>query len=610
MRVVRSVRNGIALSFLAVIVYALAFAGAPGGADARTVSVTPAARTTQVDTWEIRSFDAEIVINPDGTVHVTETIEVTFHVASRGIYREIPFRYPVDDDNVRRLRFDQVRVSTSEGAPSDLDEERSGDYQVWRIGDPDVYIQGDHTYTLSYRVRGALNRFDTHDELFWNVTGDRWEVPIQRVSVTVRAPEAADGTPTVSDVRCFAGATGGTDPCARADHDGRTATFGHGELPPGTQLDVVVAVPPGFVDVAPPELEPANPVVRAFKVDPPRVIAAAAVTAAGLAAALLLFHRGRDKPAAPVAGALPGGVEYRPPDGLRPAQLRTLITERVDKVSLSATLVDLAVRGQVRIEETEPAKGGKPDWLLRRRSDASSEGLTDYEREVLKGLFTDGRDEVKVSKLSGSFYKHYQAVTRMLYADLVRRGFYGTEPQRVRGGALTLALLVLAVGIAGLIAVFAADLTFGLVVAPVPLIGILLLVGAQNAPRRTAVGAAMYRRALGFREFIRTAEADRMAFAERERIFADYLPYAIAFDCVGRWVEVFSRVGVAPASAMGAWYVGHGPFDADRFGTAMSGLSAQVGGAMSHLPSASGSSGFSTGGFSGGGMGGGGGGRW
>ena len=330
---------------------------------------------------------------------------------------------------------------------------------------------------------------------------------------------------------------------------------------------------------------------------------AGAISAAGLAAAMFLFHRGRDRPAAPGRQTLPGGVEYRPPDDLRPAQLRSLLTERVDKVSLSATLVDLAVRGYVRIEEVEDSKRRrKPDWLIRRQPDRSSKGLLKFEKEVLKGLFKGGRSQVRVSELGrGAFYQHYQAVHNLLYTDLVRRRFYARSPRTVRRVATMVALLVLSASFAGMVLVFAADLNLGLLVAPLPIIGLLLLIGARHAPRRTPTGTAMYRRAAGFREFIRTAEADRMAFAEREQIFADYLPYAMAFDCVERWVEVFARLGVSPQTAAGDWYEGRTMFDAGGFSSAMSSLGSQVGGSMRQNVASSGSSGFSSG-SSGGGL--------
>jgi uncharacterized membrane protein YgcG len=602
--------------------------------------VLPApASAAQASEWEIRSFDAAIVITEEGAIEVTETIEVTFHVASRGIFREIPFRVPVEGDNVRVYQFTQVAVQTSQGAPGDLQRDEAGDYLVWRIGDPDTFITGEYTYVISYRVVGALNRFDSHDELFWNVTGDRWEVPIQRASATVQAPG-------ITDVRCFAGLTGQTDPCAGANHDGQTASFTAGTLPAGSQLDVVVAMAPGAVDVPPPTIEPANPVRRFIEVQLPQVFhvdvlrlgAAGVIGLSGMLAVGLLARRGRDEQAATVPGGLPGGVEYRPPDGLRPAQLRTLLTERVDDVSLAATLVDLAVRNHLRIEEvarTGLAKLSRQDWIIHRLP-PPADGLQPYEQEVMRGLFsrqeahanlsavlsqslsggeqsstdvTPGAASVKVEELrNGVFAPHYKRVKTMLYGDVVQRGFYRRSPQAVRRTFGVLSLLVLAVGVAGLYVMFYYGVPYGLVLAPLPIVGLLLLIFSQRAPRRTAAGAAVNQRARGFRDFIETAEADRMDFAERERLFVDYLPYAMVFGCVDHWVRAFAQVGMPAAAAAGDWYVGHGPMDVGHMTSAMSSLSSQVGGSMRHTASSGGSSGMS--GSSGGGGGGGGGGRW
>ncbi len=610
---------------------ALALAGALVVAPLLVAPAAAPAHAAQIGTWEIRSFHADIEVVADGSLRVTESIEVDFHVPSHGIYREIPFRVPVGDGKARRYRFDEVRISAGPDTPSDLHTERSGDFLVWRIGREGTLITGPREYQISYRVRGALNRFDSHDELFWNVTGDRWEVPIERASATVRAPE-------ITDVTCYAGPTGATDPCAEATRDGDTARFTADTLSPGSQLDVVVAIPPGMVDVPPPELEPTNPVLRVFQVDPVRGGASAAVLLVGLAGAVALGLRGRDAPPRGDHGQLPGGVEYRPPDGLRPAELRTLLTEKADEVSLSATLVDLAVRGHLRIEEKgRTGKGlfAKPDWVLH-RLDAPDDGLRPYELEVLRGLFgkagrpapagqpgsararrvswltksgPPSRRSVKVSTLGqGNFHQHYRAVIKELYRDVVRRGYYRRSPQAVRAIFTVLSLAVLALGIAGIVLMFERDWSYGLVVAPIPVVGLILLALSWFAPYRTPAGSSMYRRARGFREFIRTAEADRMAFAERERIFAEYLPYAMAFGCVHQWVAAFERIGMPASAATGSWYVGTGQWDFGRVTAAVSGLGTHVGGTMRQTSSSSGGSGFSGG--AGGGGGGGGGGRW
>jgi uncharacterized membrane protein len=127
-------------------------------------------------------------------------------------------------------------------------------------------------------------------------------------------------------------------------------------------------------------------------------------------------------------------------------------------------------------------------------------------------------------------------------------------------------------------------------------------------PRRTALGWEMYRRCLGFRLFMVTAEADRQKFAEEANIFQEYLPYAIIYGCVERWAEVFEQLGIEPRQ--GGWYVGSGRFAPSVFAGSINSFSISIGSMMASTPGGSGGSGFGGGGSSGGGVGGGGGGSW
>src|SRR5690606_29860282 len=57
------------------------------------------------------------------------------------------------------------------------------------IGSRDAIVTpGPHTYTLTYRTARQLGFFDTHDELYWNVTGNGWAFPIDAAAATVELP--------------------------------------------------------------------------------------------------------------------------------------------------------------------------------------------------------------------------------------------------------------------------------------------------------------------------------------------------------------------------------------------------------------------------------------
>lgn len=591
----------------------------------------PAAAQDPNDTgWVIERFDATLLVADDGTLTVREQIDVDFgNLDKHGIYRVIPVRYdvPGDDAHYRVLAVEGIAVQST--APADLLVEepsaRSSERNVVvRIGSPDRTVSGKQSYTISYRVRGALNSFDDHEELYWNVTGHGWPVPIRWAHAAVAGGQLTRTT-------CFRGLAGATTLCDDSGilpgrHPGWfTAT----DLAPGEGLTAVVGFAKGTVAVPPPLLQPRWTLARAFTGSPLAVPLAIAVSLLlAVLIARLLWREGRDRAALGGAtssgmvagdspprgvGRLPIVAEFRPPDDLRPAQLGLLLDERVDPIDVSATIVDLAVRGHLVIEEREVRKilwHTKTDWVLHR---TPSQGeLEPYERRLLDALFDSG-DDVELSELKGSFSTSYRLVCGDIEQDAVRRHWYRRRPSDTR--KLWAAIGVVAV-LAGAAVLFAAAAfsTVALAAVPLPLAGLVMLVAHRWMPARTAEGSRLLGRALGFREYIRKAEVERMEFAEAQRLFTAYLPYAVAFGAVDHWARTFSALGVE-AATVGGWYVGNVPFGGSgglhRMSAGLSDFARTVGGTLPVTPASSGSSGFSGGGgSSGGGFGGGGGGSW
>ena len=113
-------------------------------------------------------------------------------------------------------------------------------------------------------------------------------------------------------------------------------------------------------------------------------------------------------------------------------------------------------------------------------------------------------------------------------------------------------------------------------------------------PSRTAHGRELLLRILGFRRYMETAETERQRFAERENIFAEYLPYAIVFGSVSKWARAFE--GIDAQRATQGWYTGSGVSSIGALSSDLSSMSSAVSSAISTTPSSSGSSGFSGGG--------------
>ncbi len=391
-------------------------------------------------------------------------------------------------------------------------------------------------------------------------------------------------------------------------------------------LTVVVAIPKGAVPEPAPILEERWSAGRAFSVNAGTVAGAVAVL--GLFGGLLgrlWWREGRDRrfigsQIDQVMGS-PGGdseqvplgegdaeapVEFAPPENVRPGQIGTLLDERANVIDVTATIVDLAGRGFLLIQEI-PDSGlfSKTDWTLIRLEGAESELLA-YERKLLDGLFRDG-NEVKVSELKTTFSDRLHGVESALYSDAMRQKWFRARPDQVRLRWAGAGVFLLVAG-AAVTFVLARWTHWGIVGVPVIVAGLALSLMARQMPARTAKGTAMLRRIRGFRLVIATAEQHMARWAEEENVFTRYLPYAIVFGLTEKWAKAFEDLGLQPDTS--SWYVGPQMFTAAAFADSVDGFAVTTGGTLASTPASSGSSGFGGGGSSGGGGGGGGGGSW
>lgn len=587
--------------------------------------------TSADEAERITSYDVALTVRASGAMDVTETIAYDFGTSQRhGIFRALPTKVPFDSENFRIYRVSDLRVVSPDGAPDDVSRSESAGVTTLRIGDPDRTVTGRHTYVLSYTVDGALNSFSDRVELYWNAIGTEWSVPIEQATVQVVAPSAIQGQV------CFAGVSGGTEPCSSGTVSGNKnqADFTQaGRLSPNSAFTVAVALPRDAVAAASPILEQRWTL---------RLALTPTALTGGLAAVILLLGVGtvmylvgtfgRDRrflgqtpglvptegtasseEAVPLISRGPVAVAFAPPEGLRPGQVGTLLDEQANVVDVTATIVDLAVRGYLRIDELERAHWfTSRDWqLVKLREEAD---LLPYEKELFSGLFESG-DTVKLSTLKKKFAARLAKVQALLYEDVTKAGWFRGRPDTVRsrwgvaGFVLTLASAFLAFKLFKL-------LHWAPVAIALVLVGLAVLRSARRMPARTAKGTAVLTQARGFREYIHTAEANQLRFEEGADIFSRYLPYAIVFGEAERWVRVFGPLAAGAAvsgvgtSAGPLWYSGPNGWDSSHFSDSLTGFTSSVSSTIAaSTASSSGGSGFS-GGSSGGGGGGGGGGSW
>ena len=549
----------------------------------------------QARSFVLSGFNVEIQVLSGGDLLVTETVSPRFEGAWNGIERLIPIEYRTPQGFNYSLLLDRVTVTDEQGTPLTFESSRERHYRNFRIWIPGA-TDATRTFVLKYRVRNGLKFFEDHDELYWNVTGDEWDVPIEQASVRIILPPQTTGI----RAQAFTGAYGARESAATVEIVGAgvgmimTRALGFRE-----GLTVVVGWDKGIV-AAPTAVDQ----TRTFL-----------VSNWALGIPLLVFivmyrlwaTRGRDPRLRPIT------VLYEPPDRLTPAEAGTLVDESPDTRDITATVVDLAVRGYVAIKEQQAEHlfglWSSTDYVFRRSKPPDSwKTLAKHERLLLEALFKDSTtDDVSLSSLENRFYRSLPPIQDAIFESLQKRKYYTQRPDRVKQGYLVGGIVL---GVLLTVALSALADRWGL--APLTFLaagfvsGLIVVWFGRIMPARTQQGSRALEGVLGFEEFLTRVEADRFdRVVKTPELFEKFLPYAMALGVENNWARAFESIVMTSPT----WYQGAdiAQFNTRGFTSRMGDMAARTGTTMTSAPRSSGGSGFSGGGSSGGGFGGGGG---
>lgn len=547
----------------------------------------------------IEQFHAELQVLPSGELLVTETIRPRFSGSWNGLIRDIPVEYRTPQGFNYTLSLDVVSITDERLTPLKYDSSRDRHYRTFKIWLPGAQ-DTTKTLILTYKVSNGLKYFADHDELYWNVTGDEWDMPIESASARILLPAGATGVNALA----FSGAYGAREQQAEVRITGPEILYTMSR-PLGFRegLTAVIGWDKGLV-AEPGSLQLAQ---LFFRSNWPL-----ALPIAVFVVMWYLWHtRGRDPRLRPIT------VAYEPPDKLTPAELGTLVDNSPDLRDITATLVDLAVRGFLRIEERqEPQLLGlwsRSAFYLHRLKPASEwTGLKSHELAVLRGIFTDeDAPTVALSDLENRFYARLDGIKSDLFGQLLSRGYYARRPDQVKQIYMVIGVFVM---LASIVAANVLSEHYGVAlqtgIAASILSGVIIVGFGWVMPARTATGTRALEKVLGFEEFLTRVESDRFQrVVKTPELFEKFLPFAMALGVEQNWARAFDGIYTQPP----AWY--HGAdmtdFRPRNLTGNLSQLSAAAGAAMTSAPRSTGGSGFSgggsSGGFSGGGFGGGGG---
>ncbi|HBB76304.1 MAG: hypothetical protein A2186_02475 [Candidatus Levybacteria bacterium RIFOXYA1_FULL_41_10] len=525
----------------------------------------------------IRSFDTQIVANKDGTMNITESIIYDFEKDARhGIFRYIP-TFSKIGDLYRIIKIRDAEV-IRDGEEEKFEETKDSEKISFKIGDPDRTITGPHTYRISYVIENGIgSNYASHDEIYWNITGNDWPANIEKA--TARVITSFDAVHTGS--LCFTGYSGEKEQnCTGINGEFDSAV----PLTSGEGMTIVEIFPAGTF---PKSILSKDPPMSAGQ-----KIGALILKYVGLIYLLLnvllpgllilWYQKKKNKKrfGAP-------SVNFDTPEDLSgkritPAEAGTIDTARLERDDIVATIFDLAIRRYIRLEEIKTVRKLIPDAKDQKivKLKDLDEKLNDFEKVLMRRLFVSG-DEVKTSSLKKDFYVTFESLEEEMFKDLVKKGYYVKNPKNQR------ALLA----VLGMMALFTGNI----------ILAIVLFWLGKKLIGRTKLGDEVDFRIDGLKLFLKGMDRNYKWQAEKFYTVEQMIPYAVSLGYIEKFM---GQMKILKPDYNPTWYSGYlGSFYGSYAGF-YSSMSSSV------TTSASSSSSGSSGGSSGGGGGGGGGGSW
>ncbi|TWD81586.1 putative membrane protein DUF2207 [Kribbella amoyensis] len=507
------------LRLLGVSLCALGFLALTGAQSSATDAADPV----------VTNFDSEIRVDRDGALKVSESWKLSNVTGTFTRFVVTRDHLPDDVDHVQKVEDLQVKAG---GETKKAEQSTDGDITSIAVED----VTGDAQLEFTYTVRGAVAKTLNGTELRF--------APLTGLALTVQDANVVYSTPEVSHVSCFAGSLDSNHPCSMAQL-GETAgpTFRQQGLPPGNTVRMTVGFPDGEI-AANTIVEYRKTFKRAFSTDTAQLITALAVLLLGGAALLALYRlRGRDQvdprrvvPASLFSLGQDTRIDFTPPADLRPGEVGTLIDERIDPVDVTATILDLAVRGHLVITELEhQTEYSRPDWELKRVATAPSEELQRYENVLIRAIFGDN-DSVLVSELGKGVRANLGDVQDALYDGVVKRGWFSERPDRTRSLWATVGIGVTVLGVVGtvLLALFS---TWGLLGLAITAVGVGLIIIGRYMPSKAPAAGRVLGQVAAIRGELLEMDVSELPSDQHAELCSRALPYAVVLGGSERWID-------------------------------------------------------------------------
>lgn len=595
--------------FVSFLLFSLLFLS-PAFVSARSIS--------EITDWYINSFDTTIVVNKDSSLLVTENIVADCGNLpnKHGIFRVVPTQIKTDK-GIFKTPIELISITDFEGKPFKYENIWDSGTITWKIGNPDITVIGRNNYKIVYKVKNAIRFLNNDsDEFYWNLLGTFWQIDIDNFTAKIIfPPEIAEGN---TEIDYYTGASGSKDKSLAAyNWIGANTIYFYStdKLLPGEGITVSVTFPKNiFIPYIPNFWEKNGQYFWYLCFLLPILL---------FAITFLIWQKyGKDPK---IKSPIP--PEFGIPENITPMQMGLVIKSGwwQDRL-ITATIVDLAVRGIIVIERIEEKILfiDADDYKLSKGKNYNKEALTEPEKVLIESIFQDnsftkiirinnqpevtisGKESVKISDLKNNFANNVAKIKKSGQDDLEKRGW--GSGKGLKYSAVFIGLGVFAMFLS--IFLLSAVLVFGAWQLPLSLFlsGFIFIFFGIIMPKRTQKGVDLLFKVKGFERYMRQAEDYRQQFYEKENIFDKFLPYAIVFGIADLWAEKMELIYGQEyfKTYHPVWLAGatSANFNISSFTHQLNSITSSI------SSSTSSSSGSHGGGSSGGGGGGGGGGGW
>ncbi|NCU39750.1 DUF2207 domain-containing protein, partial [Candidatus Falkowbacteria bacterium] len=481
------------------------------------------ARDNVVD-WYIKDFRTEVVVNTDSSLTITETIlaDCGEAVGKHGVFRVFPVVNKTKDGNFI-TSVELISITDAKGNHLKYQESRERDTVTYKIGDPKKTVQGENTYIIKYKLKGVIrNLNETQDELYFDILGSFWDLEIDSYQANIIFPQGI--TNSNSEAYLYSG-----------NLDSRVNSLATYKWKSENDLEILstkmisenqgitisVTFPSNILTL----YKPSVAEKAAYNVSHyvPMTISSqnfwwqVILTLVLIFLAFFMWYKyGRDpKSNRPIV------AEFEAPENMTPLEISLILKETGGhNKAITATIINLAVKGYLKIEKLEKKIFFLGDDYKLIKTDKRTEDLYKYEEVVLSALFKRG-DEVKLSSLKNKFATDIRGLSSNISSDLKERGLIDKKGIWWQIVMISLGFLLIIISFGGLIM----------------LAGIAFIIFGAFMRRLTPEGSEMKRKIKGFKLYLETAEKYRARFYEKENMLELILPYAILFDLTGKWLK-------------------------------------------------------------------------